>query len=268
MLLKKTLSINDLFRQSALWLHAQHAKAYSYYKVRESGLSAEVHLNATERDFFCKLKPSLQGNSLVVYDIGAATGIVSSCLAKLPNVVSVQAFEPIPEVYENLVEKMRSLPKVHCHNVALGNTEGSSTMYISNKTDCSSLLPMAKLHKEQLPVNVDITHQIQVLQVRLDDYVQQHQLPSPHLVKIDVQGYEQKIIEGAIKTICQAKYCVLEMSFQPLYENSPLFDDIYRLMREIGFKLVGLTSPLTGKSGLQLQVDGIFENQNFKSYAS
>lgn len=252
--------LNHFIRKTGIWLHNQHARTFSYYKIRESKLVTNFPLTSTERDFYLKLRSVLQDDSVVFYDIGAAKGIVSSCLAKLPNVTSIHAFEPIPEIYEQLVQKVKSFSKVYCHNVALGNVVSSLPMYISSKTDSSSLLPMAQLHNEQFPGR-EINHQIQVPVVMLDNYVKEKKLSLPHLVKIDVQGYEKKVIEGGKDTICQAKYCVLEMSFQPLYEGSPLFDDIYRLMCDLGFKLIGISHPLTGSSGIQLQVDGIFENQ-------
>jgi FkbM family methyltransferase len=255
------LYLTNVAKKTALSLHKGHANAFSYYKLRESKLVTNSPLTALERDFYLKLRPVLQEKSIVFYDIGAAKGILSSCLAKLPNVISIHSFEPIPDVYEQLLQKVKFSSKVHCYNVALGNIESSLPMYISCKTDSSSLLPMAQLHDEQFP-DREINHQIKVPVMRLDDLVTQHKLPLPSLVKIDVQGYEKNVIEGGLKTICAAKYCVVEMSFKHLYEGSPLFDDIYRLMYDLGFKLVGLSSPLTGKSGIYLQVDGLFENHN------
>jgi hypothetical protein len=118
---------------------------------------------------------------------------------------------------------------------------------------------MANLHTDQFS-DTEITHQQEINVVRLDDFIYQHQLPQPDLIKIDVQGFEKNVIEGGYETLKKAKYCVLEMSFKPLYEGSPLFDDIYRLMTDLGFSLIGFSSPLIGKSGDYLQVDGIFEN--------
>ena len=132
-------------------------------------------------------------------------------------------------------------------------------MYISQSTDSSSLLPMAQLHVAEFP-GTDVSHQIQVMMVRLDDYVHDQQLPQPHLIKIDVQGYEDRVLHGDMQTVSKAKYRVLEMSLYPLYEVNPLFDDICCLMRDMGFRPVGLAGTLLGKSGRQLQVDGIFEN--------
>jgi FkbM family methyltransferase len=254
--------MRSLLEKAALWLHVQHESAYSYYKVGKSSGAKAANLTALERNFYLKLKPGLQGENLVVYDIGAAKGFVASCLAKLPNVASIHAFEPIPDVYQELESYTRSFNKIQCHNVALGRTPGAALMNISKRTNSSSLLPMAQTHIEQF-TDTEITKQISVPVARLDDYVQQQLLPLPDLVKIDVQGFEKQVLEGAATTIHHAKYCILEMSFQPLYDGSPLFDDIYQLMRQLGFKLVGVADPLVGKDGKQFQVDGIFENQRY-----
>jgi FkbM family methyltransferase len=251
-----------LFKDLALAIHIQHNKAYSYYKIRDISLSTEQSLDAEERDFYLSLRSVLQQENLVIYDIGAARGVTARCFAKLSNVSKICAFEPIPEAYSKLVNNVESFSKVSCHNVALGSEEDTLTMNISSNRDSSSLLPMLQLHQKEFP-QIDMNNQIQVPVVRLDDYVERHQLTMPDVVKIDVQGYEIRVINGGVKTISQSKYCVLEMSFQPLYDGSPLFDEVYSRMRDLGFKLVGLTTPLTGKSGLPLQVDGIFENKNY-----
>ncbi|PSB04097.1 FkbM family methyltransferase [Merismopedia glauca] len=241
------------------WFHQQYTKAYSYYQVTQTGVITDYPLDAREREFYLKLQSILKGESLVVYDIGAARGIVSSCLAKLPNVKLIYSFEPIPDVYQQLVTNMQKYPKVNCHNLALGDRAGESSMYISGSSDSSSLLPMAKLHTDQFPETA-IQKQISVPVAALDDYVREQGLMKPDIIKIDVQGYEEKVISGGKKTICQSQYCVLEMSLQPLYEGSPLFDDIYQLMKNINFTLIGVSSPILGQSGIQLQVDGIFAN--------
>ncbi|MGD1911146.1 MAG: FkbM family methyltransferase [Rivularia sp. (in: cyanobacteria)] len=256
--------MNALLSKSALWLHKQHSKAYSYYKIRKSNISTKTPLTWQERNFYLKLQPGLQEQNLVIYDIGAAKGVVSCLLAKLSNVASVQAFEPIPDVYKELRHNTRSSRKVNCHNVALGDTPGLVTMQVNKRTDTSSLLPIRQLHQAENPGR-EVHKEIQVTVVPLDEYVKQNNLPVPSLIKIDVQGFEKNVILGGVNTICQAKYCVLEMSLHPVHVGSPLFDDIYRLMCDLGFQLTGLSSPLTDKSGIQLQVDGFFENQKYLS---
>ena len=85
-----------------------------------------------------------------------------------------------------------------------------------------------------------------------------HLLP-PILLKIDVQGYEDQVILGATRIMQQVDSIMIEMSFQPLYQGQPLFDEIYQLLISKGFTFAGnmdgLFSPLDGSI---LQSDGIF----------
>lgn len=232
----------------------------TYWKVHETDVKFRQRLSHVERHFFLGLRPTLVGADLIVYDIGASRGVVSGCLAKVPNIAKVHSFEPIPSVFSRLVERMQPYPQVICHNIALGDTNNKMTMHVDRFSPSSSFLKMGQLHKIEFPRTGD-THLEEVTVARLDDFVQEHGLPQPDVIKIDVQGYEDRVLRGGIQTVSRAMYCVLEMSLQPLYEGSPLFDDIYCMMRDLDFRLVGLAGDLTGKSGQQLQVDGIFKNE-------
>jgi hypothetical protein len=120
---------------------------------------------------------------------------------------------------------------------------------------------MKQLHKKEFPKVSYQDHLEKVRVVRLDDFVRDNDLPLPHVVKIDVQGYEDRVLCGGRDTIGQSEFCILEISLAPLYENSPLFDDIYNQMRGMGFRLIGIGGSLRGISGGYLQLDGIFQNE-------
>jgi FkbM family methyltransferase len=251
--------IVKLFKDIALNLHIQHDRLYSYYKVKESGVNVESPLDSYERNFYLSLRSVLVGDDLVVYDIGAAQGVSARCLAKLTQVASVHAFEPIPASYAKLEKVSNQFGKVICHKTALGNLTGKQTIYVNKLVNSSSLLSTTRFFDQEIE-GIAIQDEIEISVVRLDDYVQELSLPQPHLIKIDVQGYEQQVIAGGLQTIRQAKYCFVEMSFQHLYDESPLFGDIYQLMVDSGFRLIGVSSPMIGKSGRHLQVDGLFAN--------
>lgn len=216
-----------------------------------------------ERRFYLSLRAALEGRDLVVYDIGAARGVFTGCLAKLTNVSQVHAFEPIGSAYADLIKRTRQFPQVTCHQVAVGDVNAPIDMWvIDDSRDSSSVLNMLDTHKQERPGATYRQHPEQVEMVRLDDYVDQKGLAPPGVVKIDVQGFEDRVLAGGRQTISRSSFCVLEMSFVPLYKNSPLFDDIYSEMRGLGFDLAGLAGELYGRSGRLLQVDGIFERRH------
>lgn len=249
-------------RAVARWIHHLHDRAYSHWRVREAGLRSRLPLDAAERSFYLELRPALLGADLVVYDVGAASGVVTRCLAKLPNVRAVHAFEPIAEAFEELMASTRPYREVVCHNVALGDRPGATDMLVvKDWRDSSSLLRMLPTHKEERPGATYQTRPEAVEVVRLDDYVRQEGLPPPDVLKIDTQGYEDRVLRGGEQTLRSARFCVLEMSLVRLYEGSPLFDEIYRQMLDLGYAFAGIAGQLVGASGQPLQLDGIFRNR-------
>jgi FkbM family methyltransferase len=124
------------------------------------------------------------------------------------------------------------------HNFALGDSNGETHIERSSFHPSSSLLPMAKLHKELYPKSAG-SHS-ETIQVRtLDSVAASLQIQGPTMVKIDVQGFEDKVIVGGKETIQKASIVITETSFVSLYEGQPLFDDIYRALRELGFVYYG-----------------------------
>jgi FkbM family methyltransferase len=243
-------------------IHHWHERAYTLWRVRETGVRLYESLDYKERIFFLDFQPALAGKNLVVYDIGAASGIASRCFAKLSNVRAVHSFEPIPSAFAELMEHTRQYPQIKQHNVALGDENCDMNIHvIEGSRDSSSLLTMKQLHKTEFPKCSYQEHPEKVKVVRLDDFVQENNLPLPNVVKMDVQGYEDRVFRGGRNIIGKSDFCIIEISLEPLYENSPLFDDIYQQMRKMGFRLIGVGGSLRGASGRHLQLDGIFQNE-------
>ena len=121
---------------------------------------------------------------------------------------------------------------------------------------------MKSSHEEAFPFSKGGT--IQEIDIsRLDDIADQMILERPILIKMDVQGFEDKVILGGLQTIERADILIVELSLEVLYESQLLFDDMYKLLTSLGFKyqgnLVQLHSAVDGKI---VQIDGIFVRLN------
>ena len=78
------------------------------------------------------------------------------------------------------------------------------------------------------------------------------------LIKIDVQGFEDKVIAGGRNIIRRATILILETSFQPLYIGQPLFEDIYDSLKQ-DFRYMGSLSQSQSQiDGSALYEDSIF----------
>ncbi|HSI12623.1 MAG TPA: FkbM family methyltransferase, partial [Chthoniobacter sp.] len=174
--------------RAAHWVHMAHKSLFSAYRLKRCNIALREALDSVEREFILQFACALRQPELVVFDIGASSGVVSRALAKLSNVKTVHAFEPIPDSFQLLRDYVAGYPSVICHNVALGNRNQNEKLHLSSQPDSSSLLPMAQTHKTEFPGSADC-REIEVKVARLDDFSAEHQLPPPDVMKIDVQGY-------------------------------------------------------------------------------
>ena len=95
----------------------------------------------------------------------------------------------------------------------------------------------------------------------LDQMFSGKALPMPVLLKIDVQGYEDRVIAGASALLQQVRWVVLEMSFARLYDGEKDFPWMLDMMNQHGFRFVRpLDFHTADKTGAIIEMDGLFEN--------
>lgn len=191
-----------------------------------------------EKELRRRLQWLINMNFRTILDIGANTGQFASTISAMMPMALLYSFEPLPDCYESLVANFKDSPNFKALNLALGNKEGKITMNRNEFTPSSSILPMADLHKETYPFTQ--TSCVQEVKIaRLDDLATQLDIDEPLLIKLDVQGYENRVIEGGQKTFSKAKALIIEMSIEELYNEQKLFDDIYMQLKDLGFKYRG-----------------------------
>ena len=83
-------------------------------------------------------------------------------------------------------------------------------------------------------------------------------------LKIDTQGYEDRVLRGASKLLEQVVGLQIELSLTPLYRDQILFDEMIDNLKKIGFELWSIAPVFSDlKTGRLLQVDAtFFRNSN------
>lgn len=198
----------------------------------------------------------IEKNIKTVLDIGANTGQFAEMIHYMLPHAGIISFEPLSDCYDKLVRAGSKLGDFKAYNFALGNKEGKVPIYRSEFSPSSSLLPMGNLHKEAFPFTKEGS--VEHIEVkRLDDL--KLQIEKPLLIKIDVQGFEDHVIEGGQNIIEKASVIIVEISFEKLYEGQPLFDKIYTELKGLGFEYHGNWYQNNDvRNGTALQADGIF----------
>ncbi len=200
-----------------------------------------------------------------ILDIGACKGGYARDIAlrHFPDAI-IHSFEPSPVAFADLAEiAAQSGGKIVAHNVGLGDK--ADRLAFNNVVDfiySSSLLPIAKEGVEHFPQLANV-EQIMVDVVTLDSIAPSLNLPTQGdlLIKMDVQGFEDRVITGGSATIAKARACIIEVGTQILYEGQPDFDAIYTSMSALGFDFVGLLEQFCDDAGKPLYFDALFMNK-------
>jgi hypothetical protein len=143
--------------------------------------------------------------------------------------------------------------------MALGDKDGEATINIAGNSWSSSILEMLPSHMRSAPES----HYVGQEQVRLstlDSIIGPLRVEGGNvLLKVDTQGFEEKVLNGASQALRLINTLQIEMSLTPLYQGGVLFPEMYALLAGKGYQLVslelGFEDPQTGRL---LQVDGIF----------
>lgn len=59
------------------------------------------------------------------------------------------------------------------------------------------------------------------------------------IIKLDVQRYEYRVIQGGVETFSNAKTCILKVCLYQLYEDQATFKDIFLLLNDLGYSYAG-----------------------------
>jgi FkbM family methyltransferase len=218
-----------------------------------------------KRGFVMRRNPAVRRQAMlrshgvdVVFDVGAAKGAYGQELRAFGYDGLVVSFEPLAEAYGRLVRTRGDDPRWVTIRCALGDRAEQTTINVASNSDSSSLLPFAERHLRAAPqVGYVGTEVVDV--ERLDAVAPEHLKPgSRAFLKLDTQGFERQVLEGAGETLRQCVGLQLELSFVPLYDGGMLVDEAVAMAYAQGFHLVGLDPGFADPNGQVLQADGVF----------
>ena len=217
----------------------------------------KIGINYSRYKLFDK-KWLFDSNIQTVIDIGANIGEFTVIFAELFHGARIYAFEPLPDCYKQLIERTQNINNVNSFNIGIGSKKGKLSIHHSSWHPASSFREMSPLHKESYPHSAE-QHEIQVSIDTLDGVLKPELLNKNILIKIDVQGFEDEVIKGGLKTFERAKIVIVECSFQELYENEPMFHGVYFLLKSLGYEYRGsLKQSVNKNDDSYLQADCIF----------
>ncbi|MEE9406937.1 MAG: FkbM family methyltransferase [Polaribacter sp.] len=194
-----------------------------------------------------------------ILDVGANSGQYALQTFKLGYKGEIVSFEPVNSTFKNLEKKAIKNKNWKVFNYGLGDKEEELEINISENSYSSSLLDIMPSHLKSAPESKIVGKEVVVIKTLdaifnnfvLDDEVV--------LLKLDVQGFEKNVLEGAIKSLKNIHGIQIEMSVEELYSKEMLYLEMTNYITSLGYNLYSLENGFYDEnSGKLLQVDGVF----------
>ncbi len=198
-------------------------------------------------------------NINLLLDVGASESTYSLQLRQHGYEGNILSFEPLSESFAVLQQRAARDPLWSCENLALGDSDGMIEINVSGHKTSSSILPISETHLNAMPSSAFID--LEKVRVARLDSLKSIMIKRDAVIylKVDVQGYEKQVLEGARETLKQTRVIELELSLAPMYVGGADFMEMITYLTQLEFKMVSIEPVFTDpKTGQILQVDGIF----------
>lgn len=194
-----------------------------------------------------------------ILDIGSYTGdTIVRFLDELG--IPIYGFEPTRVSFLELERRLGKNPQVRLFNCALSNRDGDETLFCNQNPQTNSLLDNDMGNTISFPEDTRCVDTIQVKVQTLDAWASRHLPNGSLLIKADVQGAEDRLLDGGKATFrdrVMAFYA--EAQICPMYKGQITFFELHeRLTKEYGFCLHNVYPCLHDKHGKAVQLDALW----------
>ncbi|QXP84026.1 FkbM family methyltransferase [Methylococcus sp. Mc7] len=196
-----------------------------------------------------------------VIDCGANEGQFARRISGFFPKARLYCFEPLKEPYSKLEEWAATQNgRVGCFQLALGDHEGQVEMHqhtqhspssslLASTARCHELFPQTRSERSAV---VQLTTLDRVLAGQIE------RMPRDILLKLDVQGFEDRVLRGAGRILGEVSACILEVCLDPLYEGQADFHTLSSLLHDHGLRYAGNLDQCYGEDGCVVYLDAVF----------
>jgi FkbM family methyltransferase len=168
----------------------------------------------------------------LVLDVGANKGQFARGLRAQGYRGRIHSFEPVKAVYDQLAAAAAGDPLWRHANCAVGAAPGSADINVSNYTVYSSIRATTDLGTA-FSRNTAVVRVETVPVIRLDQNVDES--ARAIFLKIDTQGFEREVLEGAVGLLDRCVGLQLELPVEHLYQDVWSFHEALAYVDNLGF---------------------------------
>lgn len=214
-----------------------HASIFAYQIIVESDATKNLGYGEwiIHTDGELDLMQQFIHSGDIVFDVGANIGEWSAHVLQLNRSVHLYAFEPLPNVFSNLQQRLLHYPNAQGFNLALSESTGRRNFCYYDETyefsALSSFYVREVLKADHLPPKI-----IEVEQDTLSHFCLDHHIEKIDFLKIDAEGAEWIILKGAHSLIEQHKIKAIQFEYGGCYiDAKTTLEDIFHFLSQHDF---------------------------------
>lgn len=170
------------------------------------------------------------GKFSTLFDVGANVGGWSQIVNDMKPEAAIFAFEPVKSTFDKLANRKFN-QNVHLENIALGASSGEAEFFIHGMSELNSLYNRADAgHAPHATEKIKLD--------TLDGYCSSKGIENIDLLKIDVEGQEFAVLQGAERLLSQKRIKAVQFEYGGSYINARvLLKDVFELFMKYGYAL-------------------------------
>ena len=212
-----------------------------------------------EAEAIAQIIKSLNILEVNALDVGANIGNWTAAILRVLPDSKIVAFEPSAKAYLQLSERFRNSPRVECINKALGNKDSVAVLYADKSA--SGLGSLTKRRVDHFGIDFSFQEDIEI--ERLDSWIRSQPANfRPNILKMDVEGHELEVLEGAIESLKYIQVVQFEFGGSNI-DTRTFFQDFWYLFSNLDFEIYRITPSGKVRINLYRESDETFRPTNY-----
>jgi FkbM family methyltransferase len=201
---------------------------WTWASVRRNGATMEYE--PVQPFFFMALAEKMKCGTFL--DVGANIGVYSLFGTLIPSIERILAFEPNPDAASELLVNValnNLQDRIEVHQKAVSSSAGSLSFGVVSKLSGANSIVDTTIHKR-----ASFRKMLNVESITLDGLFT-HPLPHSLCIKVDVEGHESEVIDGATALLSSNQVIVQIEAYQDA--------ESARRLKKLGFFSITAVGP-------------------------
>lgn len=204
-----------------------------------------MHIGPITKEYIKQFLPEAP----IILEAGAHIGRDTLKMSKLWPQGTIYAFEPVPDLFVQLVERTKERANVICDPRALSDTNGTAEFFVSSgaSTAASSLFAPLEYLTQRPEV---LFHTTTVPTITLDSWAAEKNVTHIDFLWLDMQGPELLVLQAAPLILKTVKAILIEVNLTERFTGNPSYDEVKSWLESQGFVLNTQDEPKHNKINL------------------